>query len=237
MAANIDANEEVEVSAIDGTSERTVDETFKRNVLLVGGGVLIVVLAIGLYWFMSGKQKETEAEASLALSRVKVYYERAEYDKALQGDKSVMMRGEPIIGLQEIVENYGGTSAGKMAALMSGDILTAQKKYAEAERMYEAAQGSDSKILAAGAKAGVAACREAEKKYSEAAPLYEEAAQYMKDVGDEARFRYFAAINYEKAGNSEKAKELYTLIAKENRDTEFKDLSVGAMARLGMIIE
>jgi hypothetical protein len=33
MAANIDANEEVEVSAIDGTSEGTVDETFKRNVL------------------------------------------------------------------------------------------------------------------------------------------------------------------------------------------------------------
>ncbi len=67
--------------------------------------------------------------------------------------------------------------------------------------------------------------------------MYEEAAQYMKDVGDEARFRYFAAINYEKAGDIDKAKAIYTLIAKENRDTEFKDLSVGAMARLGMIIE
>ncbi|MBK7985594.1 MAG: tetratricopeptide repeat protein [Ignavibacteria bacterium] len=237
MAANIDANDEIEVGAIDGTSEVTVNETFKRNALLVGGGVLIIALAMGLYWYMTSLQKDKEASASLALSRVKVYYERADYDKALKGDPSVKMRGEPIIGLQEIVENYGGTSAAKMAALMSGDILTAQKKYAEAEQMYEAAQGSDSKIITAGAKAGIAACRESEKKYSEAAPLYEEAAQYMKDVGDEARFRYFAAINYEKAGDIDKAKAIYTLIAKENRDTEFKDLSVGAMARLGMIIE
>ena len=237
MAANIDVNEEVAVSASQSTSAVPMDEFLKKNALMLGGGVLIVIVAIGLYWFMSSSQKEKEALASLALSRVKPYYERADYDKALQGDPSVKMRGEPIIGLREIVDNYGGTSAGKMAALMSGDILSAQKKYAEAETMYEAAQGSDSKILSAGAKAGIAACREAEKKYSEAAPMYEEAAQYMKDVGDEARYRYFAALNYEKAENKEKAKELYTLIAKENKDTEFKDLAIGAMARLGMIIE
>lgn len=237
MTTNAEANTDIVVESGKTESGASSDMFFKKNATMIIGGLAIVLIAAGLYWYISNTQKEKEANASLALSRVKIFYERAEFDKALKGDPTVKVRGESIIGLREIVENYGGTSAGKMAALMAGDILLSQKKYSEAINMYESAQGSDSKVLAVGSKAGVAACKESEKKYSEAAPLYEEAAQYMKEVGDEARYRYFAALNYEKSGNKEKAKELYTLIAKENRDTEFKDLAVGAMSRLGMIIE
>lgn len=237
MTTNADANNDIVEETEKGSSSIKSDEFFKKNINMVVGGIIIVLVAIGLYWYISNNQKEKEATASLALSRVKIFYERAEFDKALKGDPTIKIRGESIIGLREIVENYGSTSAGKMAALMSGDILLSQKKYSEALSMYEAAQGSDSKILAVGAKAGMAACKESEKKYAEAAPMYEEAAQQMKEIGDEAKYRYFAALSYEKSGNKDKAKELYTLITKENRDTEFKDLAIGAMSRLGMIIE
>lgn len=237
MTTNADANNDIVEEAEKGSSSINSDEFFKKNLSMIIGGIIVLLIAVGLYWYISNDRKEKEAMASLALSRVKIFYERAEYDKALKGDNTVKIRGESIIGLREIVDNYGSTSAGKMAALMSGDILLAQKKYSEAISMYEAAQGSDSKILAVGSKAGIAACKESEKKYSEAAPLYEEAAQYMKEIGDESKYRYFAALSYEKSGNKDKAKELYTLIVKENRDTEFKDLAVGAMSRLGMIIE
>lgn len=200
-------------------------------------GIVVLIAGVAVFMYMRSTQQEGASQASLQLSRIKSYYEAANWDKALSGDPSKQVRGESVPGLIEISDEYGSSEAGRTAALYAGTVLVQQKKFTEAEDYFEHAAKSTSVVVELGAKAGQALCKEKSNDYAAAAGLYSEAASLGKDVGMEDRYRYFAAVNYEKANMKDKAIEMYVDLVMKNSVSEFSAEAKNALARLGTIIE
>ena len=207
------------------------------NIKIITVAALALIVGAGAIMYYFSSSEENNMSASLQLSRVKSYYDAGEWEKALTGDAQKMVRGEAVIGLKEITEEYGRSEAGRAAALYAGMALINQKKYDEAAEYLDHAAGSSSAVVAIGAKAGLAQCKENGKDYTAAAALYEDAAGLGKNAGMEERYQYFAAINFEKAGQVDKATALYTDLVIKNSATEIAGEAKNSLARLGTIIE
>ena len=89
-----------------------------------------------------------------------------------------------------------------------------QKKYSEAELYFQEFidSYSGSNILLASGYAGLAACREIDKDYLYAADLYERAANTAPDYIEYHNFLYLSGLCYKKAGDVEKASEIFKSI-------------------------
>jgi predicted negative regulator of RcsB-dependent stress response len=209
-----------------------------KRIKMIGGALLaIVVVAVGVYLYKE-YQQEQNTLAMTAISRISQYYESGDVKKALDGDPARKIRSADIMGLKQIVSEYGSTDAGKLAALYAGTALAEEKKYQEASEYFEKAAGSADAVISAGARAGLASCKEFDKQYDEAAKLYEAAAGDKESALYE-RYTCFAALNYEKAAQSgnetlkEKAKEKYLEIVNKNSGSEFVNEARMGLARLG----
>jgi tetratricopeptide (TPR) repeat protein len=177
-------------------------------------------------------------EAMTALSRISSYYDSGDTKKALEGDPTRNIRGGQVIGLKAIVEEYGGTDAGKIAGLQAGSVLLEEGKFPEAVEYFELAVKSADPYVSSGGKAGLAACKESEKQYEEAAALYLEASG-DKNSSLYEKYIFFAAINYEKmslnggaSGSKEKAIEIYKNIVLKNSGSEFINEAKMGLTRL-----
>lgn len=198
--------------------------------------VLVAVVIGGIYFYRQQKQTHN-IEANAALSRVRSFFEQGEFQKALTADKVPPMGGEPVKGLLAISDEYSGTEAGATAALMAGNSLSNLGKYSEATEQFERAKGSDAIVTQVGALTGLGACREAEKDYAGAAALYEQAAERGSKSGLEDRCWLYAALSYEKAGNKEKAGQIFRTIVKRYEMSELAPAAKSGLARLGMAID
>ena len=217
--------------------ESEVDPTVKKlktiGYIVVGA----VVFASALY-FYNGMNTAKNEEAMTALSRISSYYDSGDTKKALEGDPTRNIRGGQVIGLKAIVEEYGGTDAGRIAGLQAGSVLLEEGKFQEAVEYFELAVKSADPYVSAGGKAGLAACKEYEKQYEEAAVLYLEASG-DKNSSLYEKYIFFAAINYEKmslngesSGSKEKAIEIYKNIVLKNSGSEFINEAKMGLTRL-----
>ncbi len=203
-------------------------------------GIVVLVaigLAIAAYALWRSWSHEREAEASLALSRVLPYLEAQQFDQALNGDPQKTIRGEAVQGLLAIADTYSGTAAGKTAALYAGQIFLDRKRYDEAARYFEQAEGSDAPIVRIGAIAGLAACKEQQNQLAEAAALYEQILPDAEQLGAKDKYTLFAAVCYEKAGNKDRAIRLYKALLAEFEFSEYAADAKAGLARLGTIVE
>ncbi len=196
----------------------------------------IVVIIFVLRFFVLKSTEEKENKASVALSRILPYIDAADYNKALYGDKAKKVRGENVIGLIEIVEKYGGTPQGKLAALYAGNCFLQLNKYREAIDYFEKASKAKAAIVKEGANAGKAASYEFLKDYRNAAKHWELAAELALPIGVKDRYRYFAALCYEKINQKDKAEAFYREIIGNNQ-SEFVGLAKAGLVRLGTIID
>ncbi len=203
--------------------------------ILAGAAGLLVVLLVG--YFVNSQKEEEINEASVALSRIQAYYFNGEYDKALNGDKSIKIDGMPIMSLPEVAEQYSGTDQGMQAALYAANAYLVQNKLAEAAKFFDMAGESESNVLKMGALAGMGACREKEGKALEAADLYLQASQLAVQKNTEFRYKYYAGKLFEVAKDTKKAEELYNQIVADTYQNEFTTLAKSGLARLGMKIE
>ncbi|MDW8075069.1 MAG: tetratricopeptide repeat protein [Bacteroidota bacterium] len=208
-----------------------------RRVRLGTIGIGIVLVGIALFAWWRSIQQEQEQEASLALSRVLPYIEAQQYDAALNGDPKKTVRGEPIQGLLAIADTYGGTAAGKAAALYAGHIYLERQRYDEAERYFEQAEASSSTVVRIGALAGLAVCKEQRKQFQEAAQLYERLTAETESTGMKDKYTLFAAQCYEKAGDTEQAIRLYKALLAEFEFSEYAADAKAGLVRLGMVID
>gem|GEM_PF-244179 len=199
--------------------------------------LVVVGLAVAAYALWHSWAQEREAEASLALSRVLPYLEAQQYDEALNGDPKKTVRGEPVQGLLAIADTYSGTAAGKTAALYAGHIYFDRKRYQEAERYFEQAEGSDAPLVRIGAIAGRAACKEQQNQLAEAAALYESILPDAEQIGAKDKYTLFAAQCYEKAGNKDQAIGLYKALLAEFEFSEYAADAKAGLARLGTVVE
>ena len=199
---------------------------------------IAVIVAVGLIFLIMSNNAKNEVNASKALARIEQYYTKGEYENALNGNDTLpTVRGEKVIGLLQIVSEYGSTSAGERAALYAADAYFNLEKYDDAKIYYEKAVKSNIDVVRVGGLAGVAACEELSSRYKEAAESYAKAAKLIPEEEQRLRYMYFAGLCNEKAGNKDKALESYKDILNLNKYGEFNNLAKAGIVRLGGEIE
>lgn len=208
----------------------------KKWKLYAGIAVVITAIIAGGYWYMSDQVTKNQ-EAATHLSRIRGLFELGEFEAALTADTVSPVGQDKVLGLLEIADQYGGTDAGKIAALMAGNCLVNLGRFDEAKARFETAQSSSSTIIEVGAMQGLAACAEAAGDLAGAADLYEQAANRGLKTGLEAPCFYKAGLCYEKSGNKEKAGELYRTVAKQYEISDVAPSARTGLARLGMAID
>lgn len=228
--------DEVRGTVAVASGDAVVDRVTQNWKIIVGAVIAIAVVAVGYWWYTSAKAQENEA-ANIALSRIRATYESGDFEKALTGKGLPPIDGGAVLGLQSIVEQYGSTDAGKVAALMAGTAYLNIGKAAEARGAFEIAQGSNAPVVMVGALNGLGACAELDKDLAAAASYYEKAADAGNRSGLEPRSLIYAAMAYEKAGNTQKAGELYTTVAKKYAQSDMSQPARAGLARLGMRID
>jgi tetratricopeptide (TPR) repeat protein len=210
---------------------------FTRQWKVVAGVLGVVVVVVAGYFYMEYQNSELNIEGLTHLSRVRLAYDMGQYDMALTGQGIPPMDGQPVKGLVAIGDEYSGTAAGEMAAMMAGNAYINLGKASEATSQFEKAASSDARIVQVGAVQGLAAALELGKNFSEAASKYEEAAKMAEDIGLEEQCYLSAAACYEEANNKDKASELYRLIVKKFEMSEVAASAKSGLARLGTAID
>lgn len=227
---------ETPVSTGPAATDAAVD-FFAKQWKVIAGVVGVVVVIVAGYFYMDYQNSELNIEGLTHLSRVRMAYDMGQYDLALTAQGLPPMDGQPVKGLVAISDEYSGTAAGELAALMAGNAYINLGKASEASAQFEKAASSDAMVVQVGALQGLAAALELNKNFAEAAAKYEEAAQKSEDSGLEEQCYLNAATCYEEAKNNEKAKELYRIIVKRFEMSEVAATAKSGLARLGTAID
>ncbi len=206
-----------------------------RNIIIIVSIAIVVIGALSYFFKVQSDAKSNKA--SLALSRVLPFYATQDYDRALNGDPSVRVRGEKIMGLKAIVEEYGSTESGMLAALYAGNIMLDKGQVNEAKKYFETAGDSESELVVTGANAGIAACYEKENNFAEAAKLYEKTSKTATEGGIKERYLLYAGLCWEKANNKEAAIKFFREVIGLDEYSEFAGDAKSGLVRLGTIIE
>ena len=211
-----------------------VQNNWKTIIIL---SVAVIVL-VGLILLFKSNSQKNEHNASKALARIETYFFGGQYEDALFAPDSLpMVRGEKVIGLIKIVEEYGSTRAGERAALYAADAYYQLAKFNDAKIYYEKAINSKVDDIKIGGYAGVAACDEKNGKLQSAADNYLKAVRLIKDDGLKLRYMYFAGLCKEKSGKGDEAKAIYRDIINLNKFGEFNNMAKAGIVRLGDVIE
>ena len=206
-----------------------------RNIILIVSGILI--LAIAAFFYIRSTMESSSLEASVALSRIAPYVEKQQFEIALKGDPSLKVRGQSVIGLLAIIDKYGSTKQGKVAALYAADCYMGMNQPEEAKKYFDQATDSESELIQAGANAGMGVYYEHKGNLKESAKYYEKAAELSGETDARERYLYYAALCYENSGSKDKAIAIYKDIILTKEYSEFSGLAKTGLARLGTIIE
>jgi tetratricopeptide (TPR) repeat protein len=202
---------------------------FLNNTRTLGiiGIILLLVVGAGVWYIINRGGSNDRAQIELA--RIRPYYDRGEFQVAINGDSSKRINGEKIRGLRDIVQDWKGVPAGKIAALFLGNSYLATGQTPKAEEPYEIAAGADDDLLTSAAHAGLAAVAEAGDKYEDAAKAYEKAASEDHLALNTPQYLLGAARNYERAGNKDEAIKNYRTVA-----TQYSQSAANTQARLAL---
>ncbi len=182
---------------------------YRRYLTYSGIGVMALAVIIVSYIFI---QRTRTAQANEHLGGISLYYERGEYRTALDGS------GENL-GLIDIIEQYGSTSAGNMARFYAADATFRLGEYDQALEWFEEYKGSGD-MLEASALDGQASIFEMREQFEEAGDLYERAAAVYENALRSPEYLKKAARVYKKAEEYAKAEEVLLLIREQYPDSE-----------------
>ncbi len=231
---DFEAGDEVIITDAEGSHENAI---MKYGKLILIATVIIIVI-VGVFYYFSYTNQKNITESATALSRVMSYFEQGEYSRALVGGDSVpMVRGEKVMGLKEIADEYGSTPSGKLAALMAGESLVNLNRIGEAKNYFELATDSKSEVVIKGGYAGLGLCYEKENNLAEAVQQYEIASEHSVDSGSKARYMFYAALCYERMGEKSKAEKILLELVNNRDYLEFETMANAALVRLGTKIE
>lgn len=207
------------------------------------GVIAAVILIFVIKSILEKNSAEKREKAETAISRILPFYQACiqgdstQIDRALNGDPQFKVRGEDIIGLNEIVKRYEGINTGKVAALYAGNLYLMEKKADVAEKYFKIALDADPKLVLEGANAGLGVAKEMQGKIEEAISYYDKAVKYADSYGSKSRYEYFSGLLYEQNGKKDQAEKTYRAIIGENKSGEFVMKAKAGLTRLGIIIE
>jgi tetratricopeptide (TPR) repeat protein len=219
-------------SPVDPADAEIIAKLKKYGVYILLASVAVVALVI-----YGNNKTESDSEelneAGIALERVMAYFEKGDFEKALQGDVTVIIDGKPLMGLRAIASKYSGSEPAYLAAFYAGKIELGSGKLNEARSLFESAKSSESELIRLGAVSMLGAVEESEDDYSGAASYYEKAFGLAAQKDIKTRMKLFAATCFEKAGSEEKAKKAYNKVISMNYDNAYSEY-VG-LARQGLV--
>lgn len=181
-------------------------EEHKQKIVIAVSAVAVIILAITWYF---NKRAEDNMYAAEKLSQIIKSYEQGQFQKAIDGEP-----GTQLVGLKNLVENYGSTEQGELAKIYLANSYYSLGNYEEALRYFSEYSGS-SRLHQSTAYAGIAACYENKSDYENAAEYYEMASKTYDLQSQTADFLLNASINYLKIGDNDQAKTLLEKIKNE----------------------
>ncbi len=204
----------------------------QRTVGMIGLGVVAIV--VGILWYV-GQRKTNSEHAATYLSRVLPYSIQGEYRRAIDGDMTRRVQGDPVYGLSYIVREFGSTEAGSQAALALGNAYYALGNYDSAGIAFDKAS-SDYPLVLASIEAGRAAILEHSGNKIEAAKLLESAARRDKGNPLNADYLLAAARDYDQpqGGKRDDAIRIYREIAEVYPSTQFDDAARRELLKLNV---
>lgn len=177
---------------------------------LIGLGV-IAVIVVAVILFNNKKHNDNLAAANL-LSKVVPLYESGSMKEAIEGVKA-----QNIIGLKQIVEQYGSSEQGEMAKIYLANAYNVIGNLDEALKYYDDYSGSN-EILKATALAGKAGIIQNKKDYEKASELFLDASKVSKTNPSNAEYTLKAGICLLEAGKKEEAKQIFESIKKDYKN-------------------
>ena len=109
-------------------------EKYQSKIFIYAG--VVVVVAAAIYFYLNQKNVNDE-KAGLELSRIMTLYDKGSYLEAIEG-----IQGTNIIGLKNLVMEYGGTENGETAKIYLANCYSFLSNYEEAFKYYEDYNGS-----------------------------------------------------------------------------------------------
>ena len=174
-------------------------ERFGRMILIVAGGILLLAL---LVFFVSRTRAQAEQRAMGDLFRA--------HATLAQGDPA---SAAPM--LRELIDNSPGTAAARESMLLLGDALMAQRNPKEAATWYQkyVDKAGGNKQREQAGYLGLGAALEDAGQFGPAADAYAKSADRAPTDNERGRALLAEARSYTRAGQTQKAVELYTKIA------------------------
>ncbi|MCX7877146.1 MAG: tetratricopeptide repeat protein, partial [Ignavibacteria bacterium] len=148
-------------------------------------------------------------EAETKLSAVINLYEQGKYQEAINGDPAAN-----IMGLLQIVNEYGSTNSGETAKMYLANCYFNLKEYDSALKYFES-YGGKNDIIKASCLSGIGAVYEAKGDNKKAAEFFEKAANVNKDIVINQENLFYAIRAYSNAGDKENARRIYTQLREE----------------------
>jgi TolA-binding protein len=177
-------------------------EKNKKLITYVGGGLLVVILAIVGYKYWVNSNNE---EAQAAMVESVFAWEKDSLKLALNGDQ------KEIAGLTEIADNYSGTDAGNLASYYAGVALMKQGDIDGAIEKLEDFKSKD--LVVQGLAYSLLGDAYLEKKdYDNAREYYSKASKYKPNEGFTPQYLMKLALSAELQNDYAAAIEAYDKI-------------------------
>lgn len=182
----------------------------KQKVLMYAGIFLAAILLV--YFFIYQKSQQNE-QAGIHLGAIINSFNAGAYLEAIEGKED-----QGLMGLKQIVAEYGGTENGETAKIYLADAFSLLGNYEEAYKYYKDYDGSIDFFKAA-SFAGQAAYFASKGDYQQAADLYLKAASVSETVPSNPDNLLLAAKYYIETGENQTAKELLDRITEKYKQS------------------
>lgn len=176
-------------------------------------------------WVQANQKSVLTGAVVVALSVAAVYgYRWMDANKRVEANAALYKATEPMMqgqlpaaetALGNVVRRFGGTSSGAQAALLLGQVMYDQKKFAEGIEAMEKAKGSAGSDFEASFEAMIAAGYESESKFEQASEHYAKAASAAKFPMDKAANQAAQARSLVAAGKLSEARAIWEELAKQ----------------------
>lgn len=196
--------EKVESKSIDKPNflEKFLTEKNKKNLPYYIGGAIVLIAAIGYYFYNQRVTKNAEAQEQMF--RAVYYFEQDSVNKAIVGDGQFP-------GLEMIVDDYGSTKAGNLAKYYLGLAYMRSGRIDEGVDQIEDFS-KDENLVSAASYSALAYASEDQGDFEKAAELFVEAAELQENSATSPVYLMSAGRNYELANNKESAHDVYQKI-------------------------
>ncbi|MBV6478982.1 MAG: hypothetical protein HGGPFJEG_01742 [Ignavibacteria bacterium] len=175
---------------------------FEKNKKHVYIALTIIAVAVAGIIFLNNKRKANEEKAAVELSKIQQIYSAGKFQQAINGDSLGLNKG-----LLALVNDYGSTESGELAKIMLANSYFNLRDFDNAEKYYNDFSGNNI-LLKVSAEAGEASVKEAREQYGDAAKLFEKAANLDSENPFRDQYLFYAAKNYFRVNEMDKAKKL-----------------------------